>query len=221
MKHSFEKAVKENLIMSTRLTSYGSTRSYTRMSLLRFAYILVAVLSMLSPVWAHDYKTGELEIKHPIMAATPPGATVAAGYISINNDGDSDDRLLDVSASFAGAVGVHQTEIDAEVARMRPLKEGVLLPAKSTVSLTPGHMHLMFENLSEQLVLGELYDVTLVFEQAGERTVQFWVQDISEQEFEQEFEHEEHENAKHKQEEGEHEEHEPTEHEHTDQDPEK
>ena len=185
LKPLFKTAAKEYLSMATRLISNGSTQCNTRVALFRLACISLAMLAIISPVWAHEYKTGEMEIIHPIMAATPPGATVAAGYVSITNDGDSDDRLLDVSASFASEVGVYRSEIEAEVVRMRPLKDTVLLPAQSTVSLTSGHMHLIFEKLNRQLVLGELYDVTLVFEHAGERTVQFWAQDIGEQGFDQ------------------------------------
>ena len=66
-------------------------------------------------------------------------------------------------------------------------------------------------------MLGELYDVTLVFEHAGERTVQFWAQDIGEQGFDQK----ERESAMYEHEEHEHEEHKRTAHKHTDHDAEK
>ena len=57
--------------------------------------VLAAVLALAaSAVQAHDYKAGLLEIKHPWSRATPKGATVAGGYMSIVNTGSAPDRLI-------------------------------------------------------------------------------------------------------------------------------
>lgn len=45
------------------------------------------------------------------------------------------------------------------------------LPAGETVALEPGGFHVMLIGLAGQLEVGESFDVTLTFENAGERTV--------------------------------------------------
>ena len=62
------------------------------------------------------------------------------------------------------------------MAKMRALTEGLALPAGAAVTLTPGGYHLMFMKIDRQLQVGATHDVTLVFEQAGEKRLTFTVE---------------------------------------------
>src|SRR5690606_2579035 len=63
---------------------------------------LAALIGPLSgAVSAHGYKVGSLEIGHPWSRATPANAPVAGGYMTIENTGDTDDRLVSVSAEIS------------------------------------------------------------------------------------------------------------------------
>lgn len=42
---------------------------------------------------AQDYKAGSIEVDQPWSTATPRGASVAAGYMTIKNTGTEPDRL--------------------------------------------------------------------------------------------------------------------------------
>jgi len=57
------------------------------------------------------------------------------------------------------------------VMQMRPLPDGLPIPAGGTVELRPGGHHLMLMDLKEALVEGETVEVTLTFETAGEVVV--------------------------------------------------
>ncbi len=118
--------------------------------------------------FAHDYHVGSLTIEHPHIPATVKAAPVAAGYLIIKNNGSEDDRLLNVSAGFSAKQQIHSMTMVEGVMRMRPLKDGVAIPAGGEISLKKGGNHLMFMKLSEQMQAGELRDVTLIFEKAGE-----------------------------------------------------
>ena len=124
---------------------------------------------------AHEFTSGALLVDHPYAAATPPGVTSAAGYLTITNEGDEDDRLLGGEAAFAEDVEMHETNVVDDVARMRE-KEGIVVGAGQSVVLEPGGTHLMFTGLAAPLVDGERLDATLRFERAGDVPVVFAVE---------------------------------------------
>lgn len=129
---------------------------------------LVMVISSSVIGRAHEYKLGNLTIDHPLIPATVKAAPVAAGYLTIKNTGDEADRLVSIKAGFSAKQQIHTMTLIDGVMRMRPLKEGVEIPAGEEVKLEQGGKHLMFMKLAEQMQEGELRDVTLVFEKAGE-----------------------------------------------------
>ncbi|GAB3342732.1 copper chaperone PCu(A)C [Marilutibacter aestuarii] len=107
--------------------------------------------------------------------AMPPGARVGGGFMTIRNRGDRDDRLVSLSSPAADSVDVHEMrEVDGMM-QMRPLTDGLVIPAGGEVVLEPGGYHLMFMQPVQPFVEGDAIDVTLVFEHAGERQVAFEV----------------------------------------------
>jgi periplasmic copper chaperone A len=53
-----------------------------------------------------------IEVDQPWSTATPPGASVAAGYMTIENTGTEPDVLTGASTPVAGKVEVHQMTMD-------------------------------------------------------------------------------------------------------------
>ena len=53
------------------------------------------------------------------------------------------------------------------------MKDGIEIPAGGTAALKPGGNHLMFMQLNQQIKKGSAIKVTLVFEKAGEGTLDF------------------------------------------------
>ena len=126
---------------------------------------------------AHEYRAGTIEIDHPQAPAPPPGAPSLAGYMTLVNTGDAPDRLLGATAAFAGAVELHSTTMDGDVARMRRLADGIELPPGATVALVPNAAHLMFVDPVPGIAVGDTLPVTLEFERAGPVEVVFNVED--------------------------------------------
>jgi periplasmic copper chaperone A len=140
----------------------------------------VAFASMLSiaPGLAHEFKTGSITVEHPWSRATPGGAKVAAGYLTIKNDGTEPDRLVSATAEIAGHTGIHQMSMKDGVMEMRELKDGLPVPADASVKLEPNSYHLMFTGLKKPLQEGEEFSGTLTFEKAGTLDVTFDVEGI-------------------------------------------
>ena len=141
------------------------------------ALMLMLLFALTSPLLAHDFKAGDIDIAHPWSRATPQGAKVAAGYLTLKNSGSLPDRLVAVSAEIAGKAEIHEMAVDDKgVMTMRPLAGGVEIPAGGEVELKPGGLHLMFMSITRGAKEGEKLKGTLTFEKAGTIEVEFDVQ---------------------------------------------
>jgi copper(I)-binding protein len=127
-----------------------------------------------APAFAQQFKAGDLVIEQPWTRATPKGADVAAGYLTIRNGGATADKLVGGSADFAQSVEVHEMSNANGVMKMRQV-DGLEIPAKGSVALKPNGYHLMFQGLKHPLVAGQSVKVTLTFEHAGSAPVEFKV----------------------------------------------
>ena len=114
----------------------------------------------------------------PWLRATPPGAPVAGGFLTLHNGTSADDRLLAVESDAAQHVEIHEMRDEGGVARMREMVDGLPLPAGATAELKPGGQHLMFIQPTRALPAGEKVDATLVFERAGRMPVVFEVRPL-------------------------------------------
>ncbi len=142
------------------------------MKLKTFAMAL-ALTAFGSVGWASEVTLGDLTIGTPFAFATSPNASAAGGYMTITNTGTEADTLIAVEADFAGPM-LHKTTVDDQgVARMEHQMGGIEIPAGETVELAPGGLHVMFMQLSEQMVEGESRTATLIFEKAGPVEVSF------------------------------------------------
>jgi copper(I)-binding protein len=122
---------------------------------------------------AHDYKIGSLSIVHPWARATPAGAPVAGGYMTLSNSGAETDRLVGGSAEFAERVEIHEMSMANGMMTMRELARGLEIRPGEKVELKPGSYHIMFMGLKRQLKEGERLNGSLVFERAGSLPVEF------------------------------------------------
>src|SRR5437899_1181894 len=139
---------------------------------------IIFVLAMLfgvaaSAANAADYKAGSLDISDPWSRATPKGASVAAGYMKIKNNGPTPDRLISGSSDVASKFEVHEMTMEKNgVAKMRPVKALEIKPGE-TVELKPGSLHVMFVGLKKPLSAGDHFKATLGFEKAGSVSVDY------------------------------------------------
>ena len=134
-----------------------------------------------APAAADDVKAGDLVISQAWSRATPGGAKVAGGYLTIENKGAAADKLVSVSADIAGKAEVHEMAMDNGVMKMRPLDKGLVIDAGKTVKLAPGGFHLMMMDLKAPLKQGDKLPLTLQFEKAGKVAVTLDVQAVGAQ----------------------------------------
>lgn len=137
---------------------------------------LVCSAAFGSQAWAGD-SVGDITIKEPWARATV-GAGAGAAFLSIDNAGSAPDRLVGASSPVSRITELHTHVRDGEVMRMREV-EAIEVPAKATTTLQPGGLHIMFMQLSEPLVAGGSFPLSLRFAEAGEVTVTVQVRDVA------------------------------------------
>lgn len=143
------------------------------------AFIFAALLAM--PAGAEDVTIGALKISAPWARATPKGAKVGGGYMTIINTGTAPDRLISGATGISGRFEVHEMSMDNGVMKMRELRDGVEIKPGEKVEFKPGGYHVMFTGLTQQLVQGESFKATLQFEKAGPVEVQFAIEGLGAQ----------------------------------------
>jgi periplasmic copper chaperone A len=143
---------------------------------MRIASIVIyAFLLAVAPAQAQDIIKGDLVISSAWSRATPAGAAVAGGYLTISNKGTAAERLVSFTTDLAAQPEVHEMTNEGGVMKMRPLAKGLVIPAGATVKLEPGGYHLMLLQLKKPLTAGQRFKATLVFEKAGPVEVEFEV----------------------------------------------
>jgi len=112
-----------------------------------------------------------LSFEAPWARPTPAGARTGAVYGVVHNAGTVEDRLIGASSPVAERIEMHETVMEGDVARMRPVAS-VLVPPGSMVAIQPGGIHLMLVNLAAQLRLDQSFPVTLQFASGTQLTIE-------------------------------------------------
>jgi len=127
---------------------------------------------------AEDVRVGDLVVSQGWSRATPGGAKVGGGYLTIENKGSAPDRLIAVSGDVAGKIEIHEMAVQDGVMTMRPVENGLAIAPGKTVKFAPGGFHLMMMNLRNPLKQGDKVSITLEFEKAGRVTASLDVQGV-------------------------------------------
>ena len=145
---------------------------------------LVVILSLLvllvacAPVDTPVAFQGGIEVDQVVIRL--PGKQMAgmsddvslAGYMLIKNTGASNDSLIGIDADFAGMSMLHQSSVDSNGVATMKMVMTIDIPAGQTVELKPGGFHVMFDNLKQNLTVGDTVTLTLHFKNAGDIRLQ-------------------------------------------------
>lgn len=141
------------------------------MTRIRFSSVLlVAAGLLLSTAISATAAAKDVVVTDVWARASAPSAKAAGAFMTIENAGKAGDRLLSARSAAAKQVEVHESKMVNNVMQMRRI-DGLPVAAGDKVVLKPGGLHVMLIDLEKQLVQGERFKMTLVFEKAGEVTV--------------------------------------------------
>ncbi len=138
---------------------------------LGFAGVQLAAVS----AQAADYDVGGIHIAQLWARATPKGASTAAGYMTITNNGPASDRVSCVSSDVSARCQIHSMTMEGGVMKMRPIEGGLEIKPGETVVLKPSGAHVMFLDLKQPLQQGKTVKATLKFDKAGTVDVEYQI----------------------------------------------
>jgi copper(I)-binding protein len=138
------------------------------------SFFTTILLSMALAFSASAAEKSTLQFSNAWIRAAPPNATVAGGFLSIENSG-TEDRLISITSTAAKTVEIHEMSMQGDVMQMRQLTDGVVIPANKNISLKPGGIHLMFITPKQLISEGQKISATFVFAKAGKQHVEFTV----------------------------------------------
>lgn len=98
----------------------------------------------------------------------PPTADVAAVYAVIRNGTARPDTLVGVAAPGAGRAELHQQVSEGGLMFQMQRISSLPVPARDSVLLAPGGLHVMLFDLPEQPAVGDTILVRFTFQRAGE-----------------------------------------------------
>lgn len=124
--------------------------------------------------WSEGESGGSTPSQDPTIPVAVSGAAIAqpvlgertALYFTITNTGTEPDTLLAVDVGDLGTASLHASEMDDGVSRMRA-REALELPAAGRVQLRPGGLHVMIEDLTRPLSVGDTVTFSLRFARSG------------------------------------------------------
>jgi len=152
---------------------------YTKMARLhRLAMSAAILLNMGAVGVAQQFKVNSIVVEQPWVRATPGGAKVAGGYMTIINSGSESDRLIGGVLPQAGHFGVHEMKMSGNVMQMREIEEGLEIKPGQKIELSPSGYHVMFTELHEPLKQGDTLKGQLRFEKAGLVDIEYQVEGV-------------------------------------------
>ncbi|MCM2561501.1 copper chaperone PCu(A)C [Lutimaribacter sp. EGI FJ00015] len=132
--------------------------------------ILVAATAV---AYAMPAFAADITVDDPYARASSMMSSSGAAFMIIHNTGDTDDHLVGAASDIADKVELHtHKEDDMGVMRMIHVEEGFAIPAGGTIEMVRGGHHVMFLGLKGEMAQGDMIDLTLQFEKAGDVTVE-------------------------------------------------
>ena len=122
---------------------------------------------------AHKFEAENMIIDHPWMKVFNNNG---AGYFKIKNIGQKDIELLEVVSESVNNIEMHTIIMEEGVSKMRPIKGGVIVKAGESLEFKPMGYHLMFFDINEKLIEGELMNAHFRFKNSKDLLVKFKVE---------------------------------------------
>ncbi|MEQ9619226.1 MAG: copper chaperone PCu(A)C [Deltaproteobacteria bacterium] len=115
-----------------------------------------------------SHAENRIAIKDAWVREVPPASSITAVYFTIENQGNEDDKLVDVSSEISGSAEIHVTTVDDKSVAKMEMKKEIDIPKGETIELKPGGAHIMLIDLKEPLTDKNEIDLDLTFAKAGD-----------------------------------------------------
>lgn len=143
--------------------------------------------SALPPAGKAEEIASKISVVSAIAKPSLSGSNNSAAYVTLKNDNDEDVVIISAkaqtgpkrtSSTIANKTEMHLVATDDRgVSKMVPVNR-LVIPAKSTLTMKPGGIHIMLLNLKKPLSYDDKFYVNFVVENAGIMQVEVKVGNI-------------------------------------------
>ena len=141
---------------------------------MKIKLLIIAISSFL--VLCSSLTAGQIMISDAYARSSGPLAKAGAAYMKIMNHSEGSDRLIGVQSDIAKKTELHtHLKDDNGVMRMVHIDGGIKIGPMKELSLVRGGQHIMFMGLKEPFETGKIISVILLFEKAGNITIEIVV----------------------------------------------
>lgn len=112
-----------------------------------------------------------INVNDPWLRAAPPSAPALAVFMKLHNDSDQALALTSVKGDASlGKIELHRTTMENGMMVMTP-QEFIPVAAQSSTVLKPGSWHIMLIKPTRVPKMGDMVELTLVFDNGTEQTI--------------------------------------------------
>lgn len=149
------------MFLSKKPTHYSLLRSSKAL----FSVLLIMLMS--TSISAEESSVNDhISFEKPWVRLLPPTMMHTAGYVTIKNSADTQDKLLAVWSPTVNSVSVHQTkEVDGLFTMLAA--DNVVISPKGELKMQPGGYHIMIMGLNTPLTESSELIISFEFEKAG------------------------------------------------------
>lgn len=119
----------------------------------------------------------DISIIDPYVRAVPPGQTVSAAFLQIENNSDKPRFLVNAASPVSRVVELHSHVHEDGMMKMRRV-DAIEIPANGKTVLEPGGLHIMLIDLHDTLKLDQKVAITLEFKDGSSQTIEAPVRKI-------------------------------------------
>lgn len=131
---------------------------------------LITLLIFLSSATFADDKKQTIEITTSWARPTANTNTPGGVFFTITNHGSKAATLTGAKSNIAHMAHLHKTGTEGGMMTMDAV-EAVIIAAGESFTFAPGGHHIMLMGLTQKLTQGDIFDLSLIFEKAGEIVV--------------------------------------------------
>ncbi|MGL4601298.1 MAG: copper chaperone PCu(A)C [Plesiomonas sp.] len=138
----------------------------------RFLSLLLLGSTLFSGVLFSAAVQAAVVVANPYARATVANADISAVFLTLFNSESDERQLVSVSSPLADTTEMHQSSTNTQGVMNMQAVTKIAIPAKGTVILQPGGLHIMLLNLHQALPEGATVPLTLTFDDGQQLNVE-------------------------------------------------
>lgn len=141
-------------------------------SIMSYLFVLLILSFTISSAMA-----GDVTIIDPYVRAVPPGQTVSAAFLQLENKSGVSRAIINATSPVSKVVELHAHTHENGMMQMRRV-EAIEIPANGKTVLEPGGLHIMLIGLHDPLMIDQKVAITLEFKDGSSQVIEAPVRKI-------------------------------------------